>query len=230
MVSLKTFFKGGIRKKVETLDNLAHIYACKVKSYLLLPHIRNRFHQSKEYKDYLVAQMTKSTRIARKSKPQRAVDLTTKIGELVPEHGNKSVLCIGCRNAYELDLFEEEGFSPVQGIDLFSVDPRITVMDMHCLEYDDNSFDVIYSCHSLEHSYDHKVVIDQMLRTLKPGGVVAIEIPVDYQTTKVDLFDFGSVENLIAAFEPHVDTVLFSEQEYKEDTKENLARVVLKMK
>ena len=40
------------------------------------------------------------------------------------------------------------------GIDLLADGSGILAMDMHQLTFPDQSFDAVFSCHSLEHAYD----------------------------------------------------------------------------
>ncbi len=45
----------------------------------------------------------------------------------------------------------------------------------------DNSFDLVYSCHSLEHMQDTRKTLREWIRVLKPGGLLVIIVPdVDY--------------------------------------------------
>lgn len=45
------------------------------------------------------------------------------------------------------------------------------------LPYEDNSFDVVYSSHVLEHVTSEQQALDEMKRVLKPGGVLIIGMP-----------------------------------------------------
>jgi len=44
------------------------------------------------------------------------------------------------------------------------------VMDALNMEFEDNSFDIVWACESGEHMPDKKKYIDEMMRVLKPGG------------------------------------------------------------
>ncbi len=121
------------------------------------------------------------------------------------------VLCVGCRNTAELDYFLARGAQTVTGIDLYSIDPRIQVMDMHHMTFPDHHFDLIYSVHSLEHAQDPAQVAREFARVLRPQGLVAIEVPVRYTTGGADLVDFGNLETLHALFAPYLDQALWSE-------------------
>lgn len=97
------------------------------------------------------------------------------------ERLNKSVLCVGCRNIFEIDEFKQVGFGDVKGIDLFSNNPEILIMDMHNMNFKNNTFDVIYSADSLEHCYDPQLAIDNMLKVLKNGGYICLSVPIQWR-------------------------------------------------
>src|SRR5919109_4184542 len=90
---------------------------------------RLRKHRPNEYRDYLAVQLRR-TLSKRENDP--GVGAVTLINCAASAHpGGGSVLCVGCRNALELDRFRARGFEEVVGIDLFSQRPDILVMDMH---------------------------------------------------------------------------------------------------
>ena len=66
----------------------------------------------------------------------------------------KSLLCVGCRNAHEMNYYESLGIPEVVGIDLLSVDPGILVMDMQKMSFNDSRFDALYSGDSFEHAME----------------------------------------------------------------------------
>jgi SAM-dependent methyltransferase len=128
-----------------------------------------------------------------------------------------TVLCVGCRDARELDALETVCGMKAQGLDLFSDDPRIVVGDMHTMPFEDASFDVVYSCHSLEHALNPQAAASEFLRMLKPGGLLIIEVPIRFETTMVDCFDVGSIDKLIALFATRIETVLHQEEDPRVD-------------
>ena len=123
------------------------------------------------------------------------------------------VLCIGCRNRSELEYFKSKGKLEVVGIDLFSTGSDILVMDMHKMDFADDSFDLIFSSHCLEHSYDFKRVVKEIVRVARPGAWVAVEVPVHYRTTQEDLIDFKDLDTLHAAFKPYLAKVVWSAEQ-----------------
>jgi SAM-dependent methyltransferase len=167
----------------------------------------------RDYRNYLSIQFER-TLSKRNQVPARRTPLVL---EQLLERGSPSreasVLCIGPRDTFELDWFREQGFTTVYGIDLFSPRSDIMVMDMHRMKFPDNAFDVIYSSHSLEHSYDVKQVVSEILRVAKPGALVGIEVPVKYRTRGADRIDFGSVERVHNLFAPNIGQVLWTEEQ-----------------
>ena len=146
---------------------------------------------------------------------------------------DKMILSVGARNGSELDLFEANGAKSAVGIDLFSADQRIYVMDMHQMEFENDSFDIVYSSHSLEHAFDSDVVIREFVRVCRPGGHIVVEVPVKYKTRGADLIDFADANDLLARFEPNVGTVVLSEtlppdQDEKRST--SIARIIFQVK
>ena len=123
------------------------------------------------------------------------------------------VLCVGCRNGVELDEFRARGFDDVVGIDLFSERPDILVMDMHDLSFPDDSFDVVYASHALEHSYDPERVVREVTRVGRDGAVVAVEVPVRVQARAADRIVFSGLGELRRLFEPHIGEELLDEEQ-----------------
>ncbi|MFY0687322.1 MAG: methyltransferase domain-containing protein [Cyclobacteriaceae bacterium] len=53
-------------------------------------------------------------------------------------------------------------------------------MDIHEIPFDDNTFDVIFCNHVLEHVDDDIKAMSEMYRVLKPGGWAILQIPLFY--------------------------------------------------
>ena len=171
--------------------------------------------RSPRYLLYLLQQTEKSRRYVDKPNPRADHLIGLALAQpSVAELAGKpdaSVLCIGCRNARELDLFEAGGFERATGVDLFSVDDRIEPMDMHALTFSDDSFDLAYTCHSLEHAYDARKVADEITRVVRPGGACVIEVPVQFNRSLTDRQDFGSARGVLDLFGNALGAVLVEE-------------------
>lgn len=166
-----------------------------------------------EYRAYMYAQAEKTQR-AMKGGPITRQRVTNLIGMLVRADQRsplgRSALCIGARSTHEMQVLHAAGFGPVVGIDLLSQDPQIKAMDMHAMSFPDQLFDVVFSCHSLEHAYDLDVALKEWARVTAPGGTWAIEMPVRFPTTTVDRIDVGSKEALLERMQPYVAKVLMA--------------------
>jgi SAM-dependent methyltransferase len=191
----------------------------------LLKSLDLRLSHGREYERYLVDQVTRSwsvrSQIDGGNRGENLINMLLK-SDKRPGKG-RSVLCVGCRNSHELNIFRKAGFENVIGIDLFSTDEAILQMDMHAMTFPDNHFDVVFSCHSLEHSYDPIRALSEFGRVVKHGGVCTIELPVRFTPTSADLQDFGSMQALQSACEPFLGQILFAEE--SQDAKSGIARL-----
>lgn len=86
------------------------------------------------------------------------------------------VLSIGPRTEMELLHLVGVGFHPdnVTAIDLISPSPWIDPGDMHAMPYPDRSFDIVISSWVLGYSAAPQKAVDEMLRVVVDGGIVAI--------------------------------------------------------
>jgi SAM-dependent methyltransferase len=173
---------------------------------------RKAWQDSLGYRQYLDTQLRRTLSKKNAPLPKHAgllIDRTAELTDLTKCY----VLCIGCRNAAEIDCFCSRGAKKVVGIDLYSDNEAVLVMDMHHMTFPDDHFDIIYSSHSLEHAYDVPEVVSEIARVGRPGGLVVIEVPVRYETRGADLVDFGNCANLHAVFEPYIETVLWRDEQ-----------------
>jgi SAM-dependent methyltransferase len=168
--------------------------------------------RSADYKSYLQTQLRRTLLKKSAPLPDRARILIDKI-DTFTDLSNSDVLCIGSRNTAEIDYFYQKGAKHVTGIDLYSENEAILVMDMHDMVFPDKSFDVIYSCHSLEHAFDVQKVINEIVRVARSNAIVTIEVPVAYATQGADLVDFGNLNTLHCYFQPHIAQILWSDRQ-----------------
>lgn len=52
-------------------------------------------------------------------------------------------------------------------------------MDIHNIQYEDNSFDAIFCNHVLEHVQDDKQCMRELARVLRPGGIAIMQVPLN---------------------------------------------------
>lgn len=164
-----------------------------------------------DYRDYLATQLRRTLSKRETDPGAGAVALINRVAEEQPSGG--AVLCVGCRNALELDRFRARGFDDVVGIDVFSQRADILVMDMHEMSFPDDSFDVVYASHALEHSYDAERVVREVGRVARDGAVVGVEVPVRAQASAADRLVFSGLEELRALFEPLIGEELLAEEQ-----------------
>jgi SAM-dependent methyltransferase len=180
-----------------------------MRHWLVLRRLGKR--QTPEYRDYLGTQLRRTLSKRETDPGVGAVALINRVAEQQPSGG--AVLCVGCRNSLELDRFRSHGFDQVVGIDVFSQRADILVMDMHEMTFDEDSFDVVYASHALEHSYDANRVVREIGRVARDGAVVGVEVPVRAQASSADRLVFSGLEELRGAFRPYIGKELLAEEQ-----------------
>jgi SAM-dependent methyltransferase len=90
------------------------------------------------------------------------------------DRSRSTILVVGPRNEAELLLLRAHGFSSrnIEAIDLFTYCPTIKLMDMHQLDYADNTFDSVYSSFVITYSDDIPKAVAEMIRVAKDGAIV----------------------------------------------------------
>ena len=67
--------------------------------------------------------------------------------------------------------------------DLYSPLAKVK-MDVHEIPFEENTFDVVFCNHVLEHVEDDRKVVREIRRVLKAGGFAILQSPVDYSLEK----------------------------------------------
>ena len=96
-----------------------------------------------------------------------------KFGDFLSE--DKKCLCLGARTGQEVVALNELGIKNVIGIDIVPHDPYVTKGDIHDLEFENNSFDFIYT-NIIDHSINPKKMISVVERVLKFDGIFFLQI------------------------------------------------------
>ena len=81
--------------------------------------------------------------------------------------------------------FQQQKFIDYLSADLSSPDAMVQ-MDVTDIQFPDNSFDVIYCSHVLEHVPDDRKAMSEFYRVLKPGGWAILQVPITAETTFED--------------------------------------------
>jgi ubiquinone/menaquinone biosynthesis C-methylase UbiE len=92
-------------------------------------------------------------------------------------------------------VFNNDGFTYCRG-------------DAHSLDFTDDTFDTVAICNSLHHLNDHELVLREMLRVLRPGGLfVLMEMVRDEQTdaqmTHVRVHHWAAGIDMVAGVSHH---------------------------
>ena len=105
--------------------------------------------------------------------------------EKVPKDFNK-ILDVGCSDGYMVKVFKDYGKEAV-GINdfLYPTDKlyieehnlEVYTMDMHCMVFDNESFDAIWCRHTLEHSFAPLQVLSEIYRITKQNGYLFAVLP-----------------------------------------------------
>jgi SAM-dependent methyltransferase len=89
---------------------------------------------------------------------------------------SSSVLAIGCRFETDLLYLTAYGFAPenIRGLDMLSYSPWVDLGNMHAMPYKDSSWDAVLLGWVLTYSDDPKRAAREIVRIVRPGGLVAI--------------------------------------------------------
>jgi SAM-dependent methyltransferase len=104
-----------------------------------------------------------------------------------PRNIDKSakILDLGCGPGYFLDEMTKRGYTNLEGVTLSIEDANMCIdkghqvrrSDMNFLEDRDESVDMLFCRHSLEHSPFPYITLLEYNRVLKPNGFLYIEVP-----------------------------------------------------
>lgn len=120
--------------------------------------------------------------LSNKDRVNYLITLVSKISG--SKNSNRTLLSCGPRYESELYGFRGLGFkwSNIHAIDIFSYSPKIKLGDIHALNFDPNSFDLIVCGWVIAYSAEPELALKQFHRVLKTGGKVIItwELPLTF--------------------------------------------------
>ena len=155
-----------------------------------------------------------------RARTERLMHVLPSVGGL--DRATASVLVIGPRNEAELLLLASYGFPlrNMRAIDLFSTSPKISLMDMHDLEFGDDQFDLVYASFVFAYSDDLERACAEVARVVRGGGFVAAAfvVPVEDVPNVAGLRALrGRCASLHAAFGSALEGVLWQEERLTPD-------------
>ncbi len=126
--------------------------------------------------------------------------------QLAPLLKDKSVLDVGCGQGETLASLLHFLDAHPTGISTSEEDIRIChlnnleayLMDQNLLEFDDNSFDIVWSHHTLEHSVAPILVVREAARVLKPEGILALTVGTGKAPGHYYRFDPETLRNMLS--------------------------------
>jgi len=117
-----------------------------------------------------------------------------------------SALCIGARTGQEVVALKNLGLDAI-GIDLVECEPHVVLGDMHDLDYDDNSFDFVFT-NVFDHSLYPSEMISEVERVLKIGGYFLLQMQVSQEIDDYAENEIQSVDDDIVTLFENSDVVV----------------------
>lgn len=124
----------------------------------------------------------------------------------------RRLLSVGCRDDLELVMLRR--IFPtfrVIGLDISAPSEDIVAGDMHSMPFENGQFSVVFSSHSLEHSYQPEKAMSEMVRVCSRPGLLVIEVPISDPSgttpTKLDKgadrWDFHNDKTIFSLLPPY---------------------------
>jgi SAM-dependent methyltransferase len=162
------------------------------------------------YRDYLMHQKLKLRRIElHKYYSGYDVEYRKALGNRLAKanyiRAQMNVLCLGARLGTEVKAFQDLRCFAI-GIDINPGKNNKYVLygDFHNVQFPDGSLDAIFT-NSLDHVYDIKAVISEIIRLLKSNGLLIIEAVAGSENKRplglYESFSWQKVDDLVGLFE-----------------------------
>ncbi|KAK9675482.1 hypothetical protein RND81_11G010000 [Saponaria officinalis] len=108
-------------------------------------------------------------------------------------------LCIGARVGQEVEALRRVGVADSIGMDLVPCPPLVVKGDFHHQPFEDESFDFEFS-NVFDHALYPEKFVEEIQRTLRPGGVCVLHVAVSRRADKYSANDLFSVDPLVRLF------------------------------
>ena len=181
-------------------------------------------HSYKTYNEYITTQTKVSKMKKGRSNIDKHIAVISNVKDSITErcNGKEKILCVGARNCNEVrafrKLFPE---TDITAIDLSGIKNKwgleinkwvngcyVHFMDMNKLEFEDNSFDIIYAHHSLEHNPTPQKAAQEFVRVIKDGGIVYVIVPLLENPTDVECTKYEDEGDIAILFTGHIKRIL----------------------
>ncbi len=216
--------KGLLRHTVHQLLVVDVIrYSVSLARYLWLTRVRRRLRTLDGRRAVASSTVFHNLRGLRDLAVNRSLFLIRPLSVLESLPVDADVLVVGPRTEGEILALIGHGFerSHIRALDLITYSPWVELGDLHEMPFPDDSFDVVILGWVLAYSDDRARAAAEVLRVLRPGGVVAIGVEWNAKTDEEIVAEagylpgsdtrIGTCAEILALFEPSVGDVLLSE-------------------
>ncbi len=98
----------------------------------------------------------------------------------------ETILDVGCSDGYMVKVFKDAGkdatgindiIYPTDKLFIEEYGLKVYEMDMHCMDFENKSFDAVWCRHTLEHSFAPLQVLSEIYRVTKKNGYLFAVLP-----------------------------------------------------
>lgn len=140
-----------------------------------------------------------------------------------PDKKDIEILEIGGRNGFQAQIISEEGFN-VTSIDINPIYPQIYPVkegDITNLEFQDDTFDIIYSSNMLQEISDIEKAFLEMKRVLKKDGMIIHVVPSSWWSIITNFFHYCFIPKYLIKSNKFKKFVKYKKSEISNDQSKN---------